>query len=99
MERSASGVLGSACVPRAGFGVTPKQAFVVGCCTMRLLPRGKVRDRETQSPARTIGGHGDRGDPADMPDLRRGRRNERRGAAGASSLSEMRRTGSGGTDV
>ena len=41
MERSASGLLGSACVPRAGFGVTPKQAFVVGCCTMRLLPREK----------------------------------------------------------
>ena len=54
MERSASGVLGSACVPRAGFGVTPKQAFVVGaaqcvCCLVEKSALFALSSRPTIS--------------------------------------------------
>ena len=44
--------LGSARVPRAGFGVAPKQSFRKMRYSGRFNALKKVRDRETRSPAR-----------------------------------------------
>jgi len=50
-ERPAFG-LGSARVSRAGFGVSPKRSFDWPALSRKSWRNGKVRDRETRSPAR-----------------------------------------------
>ena len=45
-------VQGSAGVPRAGFGVTPKRSFFNAKISGRGIATTKVRDREARSPAR-----------------------------------------------
>ena len=45
-------VLGSARVPRAGFGVSPKRSFVEATAANAFSTSGNIRDCETQSPTR-----------------------------------------------